>query len=539
MKKFILLYFIIYVFSYANYLITNSEIVLFYSENNKSIEYIRGDIFNNTSISSLDFKLILDNKKILSLNDKIKDVNIIKDTNILELTYEINGNEIKIIVVPSMNQKGKLYFLVDLSKFYIEQKKVDFVIGVVPQYDNRFINIKNGIVTYDNFSFRSENYEGNLYLARNSQIEDFTLEKIEKRTKKYGNDKIYFIINDIFKEKNIIFDFNFYNNFSLVKSSENLESILEKEFNYWNIEKKNERIKGNLLNQMVNLELITSRAVIPNEISFNKSQENLDNKMKLYFTKSMVTTNFNSEKLFEDINLKKRDSESVLYYTLLYEYLNIKNLQLDKKLFERKVSLEVLSLLDYIELDNNQIINIRDNIRDYFWYFKLLDNIKDREEFKNEKDFILEKERILREYVNKNYVLSSGLKTRVTDNQSFYKNIKYIDFMPKSYQLKLLDEAYRKYYDKNYNLLIPIKDGKKIDLEYNLNYIIKLYQNKKYKLANSLFETVENEIKKNNNYLLPKIDLNKNTMVGIYGEMLYLYFKAFNYREKYYNGNNK
>lgn len=539
MKKFILLYFIIYVFSYANYLITNSEIVLFYSENNKSIEYIRGDIFNNTSISSLDFKLILDNKKILSLNDKIKDVNIIKDTNILELTYEINGNEIKIIVVPSMNQKGKLYFLVDLSKFYIEQKKVDFVIGVVPQYDNRFINIKNGIVTYDNFSFRSENYEGNLYLARNSQIEDFTLEKIEKRTKKYGNDKIYFIIDDIFKEKNIIFDFNFYNNFSLVKSSENLESILEKEFNYWNIEKKNERIKGNLLNQMVNLELITSRAVIPNEISFNKSQENLDNKMKLYFTKSMVTTNFNSEKLFEDINLKKRDSESVLYYTLLYEYLNIKNLQLDKKLFERKVSLEVLSLLDYIELDNNQIINIRDNIRDYFWYFKLLDNIKDREEFKNEKDFILEKERILREYVNKNYVLSSGLKTRVTDNQSFYKNIKYIDFMPKSYQLKLLDEAYRKYYDKNYNLLIPIKDGKKIDLEYNLNYIIKLYQNKKYKLANSLFETVENEIKKNNNYLLPKIDLNKNTMVGIYGEMLYLYFKAFNYREKYYNGNNK
>ena len=247
MKKFILLYFIIYVFSYANYLITNSEIVLFYSENNKSIEYIRGDIFNNISISNLDFKLILDNKKILSLNDKIKEVNIIKDTNILELTYKINENEIKIIVLPSMNQKGKLYFLVDLSKFYIEREKVDFVIEVVPQYDNRFIDIKNGIATYDNFSFRSENYEGNLYLARNSQIEDFTLEKIKKRTKKYENDKIYFIINNIFKEKNIIFDFNFYNNFSLAKSSENLESILEKEFNYWNIEKKTERIKGNLL----------------------------------------------------------------------------------------------------------------------------------------------------------------------------------------------------------------------------------------------------------------------------------------------------
>ena len=181
MKKFILLYFIIYVFSYANYLITNSEIVLFYSENNKSIEYIRGDIFNNISISNLDFKLILDNKKILSLNDKIKEVNIIKDTNILELTYKINENEIKIIVLPSMNQKGKLYFLVDLSKFYIEREKVDFVIEVVPQYDNRFIDIKNGIATYDNFSFRSENYEGNLYLARNSQIEDFTLEKIKKK----------------------------------------------------------------------------------------------------------------------------------------------------------------------------------------------------------------------------------------------------------------------------------------------------------------------------------------------------------------------
>ena len=88
MKKFIILFMIIHIFSYANYLISNSEIVLFYDKSYNSIHYMRGDIFQGIDISRIEGKLILDGEKVISVNKYFESANLIPQTNILKLNYK-------------------------------------------------------------------------------------------------------------------------------------------------------------------------------------------------------------------------------------------------------------------------------------------------------------------------------------------------------------------------------------------------------------------------------------------------------------------
>lgn len=526
MKKFIILYFILYVFSYSSYLVTNSEIVLFYGEENKKIEYIRGDIFDNISISQIDYSLIINNHEIINLQNYLKKTSKIAGTNILLMTYEIEESEIKLYIVPSMVERQKLYILMDLSKFKLNYDKIDMAIKISPQYDNEFILLNPNSFKYEKFNFRSENYNGDLYLAKNSRLEDLILQKINKKTKKYENDNMYFIIPNI--KEDIIFDISFYEDLKLQKENLGIEDIINREFKYWGI---NKQIKNSLfLENLVDLKLMTSRAIIPNKIDLDRSQEDLNNKMKLYYIKSLWSYDFNVNKFFEDINLRKKDGEAVLYYAILYKYMNEKNKYLDKYLFDKKVRPEILTLLDYIKLNDNEIYTIRDNIENYFWYYVLLENIKNRPEFKEDKQFINSKEELLLNYIKKNYVLDTGLKTRITDKKANYKNIKYMDFMPASYQEKIINQDYKRYYNKKYEILMNSKDM--IDLEYNLNFIEKLYQNKNIELGDKLFKTISKISKENNDYLLEKVYINENNQSGIYGEMLYLYFNVLGCREK-------
>ena len=543
MKKFILMFFLIHIFSYANYLISNSEIVLFYDKTYNNIQYIRGDVFNNIAISEIQGELIINKNEVIPLKKYIQGIELIEGTNILRLHYDIDGSKVAMTVIPSMVEKDELYFIVNFSEFDFKGKNVDFAFRIVPQYDNRFVEFDKFMQSYhyDVFSFRVENYYGDLYIARNSVLSDMLLEKIDKRSKKYQDDNMYYIIENIQKGRDIVFNIKFYKKFESTKVK-NSDEIMVQELGYWNGINSEEKFEGQDMvtsGQLKNLEIITSRAVIPDQISFNKSKENLDNKMELYYINSTLNKDFNPMKLFEDINIRKKDSEAVLYYTLLFKYLNNTGNYIDPGLFDRKVSLEVLSLLDYVEEIDGAIINVRDNIRNYSWYFRMIENIKNRSEFADEKDFISEKENLLYEYVKKYYVLPDGLKTRRHDTKSDYKNIRYMDFMPKEYQCKILKRDFDRYFNKRYGLLIGPEDNGKVDLEYNLTFIIKLYENGEIELANRLLGKIEEIITQNNQFLMPSVVPEIQNPVGIYGEMLYLYFTAVEYKERYNNGNQK
>ena len=116
MKRLFLIFLMCYTFSYSNYLISNSEIVLFYDKTSNDIHYIKGDIFQPVNISKIEGKIILDGDEILSLKDYPVEVKIVPETNILQLFYKVNGNNIIVTIFPSMVEKNRLFFSVDLGK---------------------------------------------------------------------------------------------------------------------------------------------------------------------------------------------------------------------------------------------------------------------------------------------------------------------------------------------------------------------------------------------------------------------------------------
>lgn len=538
MKKFILIYMLTYIFSYANYLISNSEIVLFYDESYSSVHYVRGDIFQGIDISKIEGKLILDGKDVISINQYFENATLISQTNILKLNYNINGKYLTVNIIPSMIEKDKLYFIVEFVNFLKDNRQVDFAFRIAPQYDNRYIeyNFEKDSYKYDNFYFKSENYSGKSYIARDGIIEDLVLEPVEERTKKYQDDNLYYMIKGIDYNKPIEFVIKFYGDFKEKRDRQN-STVLVNEIEYWekfNGDKKfiNKRIGA--LNQIRNLEIMTSRIVVPNQISYNKSEESLNTKIKLYYLDSLYDSEFNPNKMLEDLYSKKNDNQKVVYYNFLFKYLNRSGNYINKEILSGKIIPEILTLLEHLDNENDKISEIRDNINNYYWYYELIENIENREEFLDKKEFLLERKNILLNYLNNYFVTEDGIKIRKEYKKSYYKNIKFIGFLPKERQKEILKKDYKKYYNKLYGLLKE-NNEKKIDLSYNLNFIIKLYENDEKYLADILFANLDTYIKKNSYYINPTIYPDKANPAGIYGELLYLYFVAVEHKESYGN----
>lgn len=534
MKRLFLIFLMCYTFSYSNYLISNSEIVLFYDKTSNNIHYIKGDIFQPVNISKIEGKIILNGDKILSLKDYPVEAKIVPDTNILQLFYNVYGNNIIVTIFPSMIEKNRLFFSVDLGKFP-NSKVVDFAFHIVPQKDNDFVEYireTNSFNYSDNISFKSENYGGRTFIARDNVIENFLLEEVNEKTKKYQDDNLYYIVNDIKEDKSILFSFDFYEKFKDNKYvTPNM--IVNKELDYWlkNKLNSNQNNKYNRVTKEIlrKLDLVTSRAVIPDSISYNDSRENLTNKIQLFYISSKFNSNFDSSKIFEDINLKKSETESAEYYTYVFNYLKDNGEKFEPEYFNWKIRPEVLSMVDSIE-DSGEILDGRDNIFNYYTQYNLIDIISNLDEFQEDREYILERKNLLYDFILKNYVAKDGLKTRRGNEKSNHKNIAYIGFLPKDQQRKILLSDYKKYYNREIGVLKENSE-KKVDIKYNLEFIIKLYENNLKAQGDNLLNNIEDIILNNNYYITPKIDLKGDNYAGIYGEMIYLYLRAIEFRE--------
>lgn len=538
MKRFILIFLMIHTFSYSNYLISNSEIVLFYDKNFNSVHFIKGDVFNPIDISKIEGKIIIDGNEIISINRFFNRTEMVPGTNILKLYYSINGQDIDVTIIPSMLEREKLYVVVDLKNLKTD-KKIGFAFHIFPQQDNgniEFIRASNSYVYGKHIFFKSENYGGQVFIGRDDVIENFVLEQVTTKTKKYQDDNLYYLIDNVNKDEPILFTFKFFENFknnNYIKNSD----IIVSEFNYWLGLKSEQKIFKNqesVNTQLRMLDIITSRAIIPDSISYNNSKENLTNKIKLHYISSLFKNDFDERKMFVDINIRKTETESAAYYTYLFRYLNDQNKMFDSNFFNWKIKPEVLSMVDSIE-DNGEIFDGRDNIYNYYTQYKLLETISQLNEFNEDAKWIEERKTLLHQFIIKNYTFKDGIKTRRADEKSNYKNIAYLDILPKNNQKQILLSDYKKYYNvKSKALTDTNKDI--VDMEYNLNFVIKLYENGFKEMADNLLFNLETIIEKNNSYIVPKIYLNKSNSAGIYGELLYLYLTAVQYRE---NNNNE
>lgn len=534
MKRLFLIFLMCYTFSYSNYLISNSEIVLFYDKTTNNIHYIKGDIFQPVNISKIEGKIILDGDEILSLKDYPVEAKIVPETNILQLFYKVNENNIIVTIFPSIVEKNRLFFSVDLGKIP-NNKTVDFAFHIVPQKDNDFVEYireTNSFNYSDNISFKSENYGGRTFIARDSVIENFLLEEVNEKTKKYQDDNLYYIINDVKEDKPILFSFEFYDEF---KDNRYItpNMVANQELDYWLkkqlASKENNRYNKVTKEVLKNLDLVTSRAVIPDSISYNDSRENLTNKIQLFYILSKFKSNFDGSKIFADINLKKSETESAEYYTYVFNYMKDNGEKFDPKYFNWKIRPEVLSMVDSIE-DSGEILDGRDNIFNYYTQYNLIDIISNLDDFQEDREYILERKNLLYDFILKNYVTRDGLKTRRGNEKNNHKNIAYIGFLPKDQQKKILLSDYKKYYNKEIGILKE-KSEKKVDIKYNLEFIIKLYENNLKDQGDNLLNNIEKIILNNNCYITPKIDLKGDNYPAIYGEMIYLYLTAIEFRE--------
>lgn len=533
MKRFILIFLMIHTFSYSNYLISNSEIVLFYDKNFNSVHFIKGDVFNPIDISKIEGKIIIDGNEIISINRFFNRTEMVPGTNILKLYYSINGQDIDVTIIPSMLEREKLYVVVDLKNLKTD-KKIGFAFHIFPQQDNgniEFIRTSNSYVYGKHIFFKSENYGGQVFIGRDDVIENFVLEQVTTKTKKYQDDNLYYLIDNVNKDEPILFTFKFFENFKNNNYIKN-NDIIVGEFNYWLGLKSEQKIFKNqesVNTQLRMLDIITSRAIIPDSISYNNSKENLTNKIKLHYISSLFKNDFDERKMFVDINIRKTETESAAYYTYLFRYLNDQNKMFDSNFFNWKIKPEVLSMVDSIE-DNGEIFDGRDNIYNYYTQYKLLEIISQLNEFNEDAKWIEERKNLLHQFIIKNYTFKDGIKTRRADEKSNYKNIAYLDILPQNNQKQILLSDYKKYYNvKSKALTDTNKDI--VDMEYNLNFVIKLYENGFKEMADNLLFNLETIIEKNNSYIVPKIYLNKSNSAGIYGELLYLYLTAVQYRE--------
>lgn len=511
---YLLFYIAISVSIFANDMLTNSELVLYASDKGRDIHYIKGDIFNDIDIADIRFYLLSDNK-IIDLREYITKIEKNEYTNSLQLEYKEGKMLLKVEIYPNKIERERLNFYIKGENCDMDSK---FAIKITPQREKRYVDsMNNGVYKYDNFYFSGENSKGTTFIAKEEEFENYILKNIKVREKLGINDNLYYIYSNLGNEFKEVFTISFYN-YNIKKSSK----IISEEL----VNARNKVAEK----QFLDLFLCVDRIMIPDRIDYKKSVENFSIKSKLFYYNLLYNKNFEKNRIFEDSNLKKDDNEALIYYALFFKYLNEKNFFVDREYSEKKVLPEVLSLLDLLELIDEEIIYVQDNIEVYYWYFELINAIENREEFSKEKEFIKEKKQLLEKYVRDNYLDKNGLKTRKIYDKSDTRNIGYINFLSLDEQKKILDKDYMRYYDKKLGVL-KINNKNKIDIEYNLNFVISLYRIGDYERGNQIFSTVENYIQKNGNYLVKEIQLNGENNFGIDGQLIYLYMTALTYRE--------
>ncbi|MEG0398177.1 MAG: hypothetical protein RR656_03730, partial [Cetobacterium sp.] len=109
------------------------------------------------------------------------------------------------------------------------------------------------------------------------------------------------------------------------------------------------------------------------------------------------------------------------------------------------------------------------------------------------------------------------------------KSIKYLEILPSNERIKILEKMYINYYDKKIGVL-KSSENSEIDLENNLEYTLKLYENGMTRKGDILFSRLEELIKGNKGYIVPKLQIEDENFIGIYTYPLYLYLKIVQYR---------
>lgn len=540
MKKWLawIFYMSISCFSFADYFLSNGEVTFYFDDQEKEVSYLRGDALYPLDISRIRFYWIDEKENVYDFQASVKKVEK-EGENILAVSYALDHSEWKITFIPSFQKKNQLFAFLEGN---IQQKGY-LVMEISPQQENRYIRTEKEEqnLEYENFMISSNRKDLSLYLSKDSSLSEFQLERVLKASKKFREDRLYYIFDKMQEGKQqVAFTFHFYQ-----KEKEEWktfeELFLEEKAAALFFQQNYEKMRSSkiLSKNLEYLDLLSSRVYIPNFLSYAKARMSYLEKQQLLFIRALYHMTENHQRILEDVNLRKKELDSVHYFYYALLYAEKTQQRIDQNLVNKRLLPQILSIYDEMTEDG-RLIAVEDSLEAYASYYRLLSLLEKRVEFSSELEFIQERKEKLYSYIHKAFLYHGAFKDRSFEESVNVKNIEYIFLLPKSIQQTTLKQWYEKNYDKNLGVIHYFGE-KDLDMVHNLKMISILYEMGMSYEADQLLENLEKYMRRSQNYVLEEyslVDKVEKQEIEISARALYYYLLA-NWNREQYHGNER
>ncbi|WP_276797526.1 hypothetical protein [Fusobacterium gonidiaformans] len=540
MKKWLawIFYISISCFSFADYFLSNGEVTFYFDDQEKEVSYLRGDALYPLDISRIRFYWIDEKENVYDFQASVKKVEK-EGENILAVSYVLDHSEWKITFIPSFQKKNQLFAFLEGN---IQQKGY-LVMEISPQQENRYIRTEKEEqnLEYENFMISSNRKDFSLYLSKDSSLSEFQLERVLKASKKFREDRLYYIFDKMQEGKQqVAFTFHFYQ-----KEKEEWktfeELFLEEKAAALFFQQSYEKMRSSkiLSKNLEYLDLLSSRVYIPNFLSYAKARMSYLEKQQLLFIRALYHMTENHQRILEDVNLRKKEIDSVHYFYYALLYAEKTQQRIDQNLVNKRLLPQILSIYDEMTEDG-RLIAVEDSLEAYASYYRLLSLLEKRIEFSSELEFIQERKQKLYSYIQKAFVQKRAFKDRSFQQTVNIKNIEYLFLLPNFMQKSTLKQWYEKNYDKNLGVIHYFGE-KNVDTIHNLKMVSILYEMGMQDEAEQLLRNLEQYMRRSQNYVLEEyslVDKAEKQEIEISARALYYYLLA-NWNREQYHGNER
>ena len=287
------------------------------------------------------------------------------------------------------------------------------------------------------------------------------------------------------------------------------------------------------------LDLLSSRVYIPSSISYAKAKMSYLEKQQLLLLRALYGMVKNHQRILEDVNLRKKELDSVYYFYYAFLYAEKTRQRIDQNLVEKRLSPQILSMYDEMTEDG-RLIAVEDSLEAYASYYRLLSLLEKRMEFAQEREFIQERKEKLYSYIRKSFIKQGAFRDRSFLEKSNVKNIEYVFLLPSSMQRTEVKNWYDKNYDKTLGVFHYGKENS-LDMLHNLKTVSVLYEVGMLQEAEQLLKHLESYIEKSQNFVLESYPLQyqwKKQELELSAQAIYYYLLA-NWNREQYHGNER
>lgn len=378
-------------------------------------------------------------------------------------------------------------------------------------------------------------------MSKNSSLRDFHLEEILTSAKKFREDRLYYVFDKMKEgEERGILRFDFYQKETQVwKSFEEVQweekaAVLSSEQKYQTM-----RSSEILAKNLELLDLLSSRVYIPSSISYAKAKISYLEKQQLLLLRALYDVVENHQRILEDVNLRKKELDSVYYFYYAFLYAEKTRRRIDQNLVDKRLSPQILSMYDEMTEDG-RLIAVEDSLEAYASYYRLLSLLEKRVEFVQEREFIQERKEKLYSYIQKSFIKQGTFRDRSFLEKSNVKNIEYVFLLPSSMQRTEVKKWYDANYDKTSGVFHYGKEHS-LDMIHNLKMVSVLYEVGMFPEAGQLLKHLESYIEKSQNFVLESYPLHyqwKKQELELSAQAMYYYLLA-NWNREQYHGNER